>query len=499
MARFFVAATLVLGTAISPAQTPPVIVSQPQNQLVIGGLNAVFSVAATGDDAGYQWYFNDTNALAGATHPALILTNVQASQAGNYSVSVFSDGGTDLSADAILTVLTVPVNPYALGTLGYDLFEGTYEKAGRTNSRTASYSPNLSNLGTNTAVWTWPINLSCVGYASDGYQSVLIASNELLACGHYGGESGQTVTFHDTNGVPWVAIVTNTIKPIADLVIAQLSNTAPAAIVLPCVLPPVYTNYLAGHTLLGMPAFWLHKNTGHIDYAPIAGLGDYDWYGYGTWVKLDHGNYGFGGSSATGGDSGSPGFLCWSNCPVLMFATTLSGDACGLLVSGATNWNSLAALGLTNGMKVLDVSGYPLQPVTRATTNYGYDYLIPPTNETVQAGSLATFSVSASVVDAPSFGYQWYFDGNVLSGATNSTLTLEAVSSNAGNYTVVISNHLGSVTSAVVTLTVPGGSSNSGEGPLPSWAIILFGAAVFAIGAKYIVVQQPSKAPSGCD
>jgi hypothetical protein len=137
--------------------------------------------------------------------------------------------------------------------------------------------------------------------------------------------------------------------------------------------------------------------------------------------------------------------------------------------------------------------------VTRATTNYGYDYLIPPTNETVQAGSLATFSVSASVVDAPSFGYQWYFDGNVLSGATNSTLTLEAVSSNAGNYTVVISNHLGSVTSAVVTLTVPGGSSNSGEGPLPSWAIILFGAAVFAIGAKYIVVQQPSKAPSGCD
>jgi len=251
-----------------------------------------------------------------------------------------------------------PTNPYPVGTLGYDLFEGTYEKAGMTDSRTASYNPNASGLGTNTTVWTWPVNLSCVGYASDGYQSVLITSNQLLTCGHYGGESGQTVTFHDTNGVPWVAIVTNTINPIADMAIAQLRNAAPASIVIPYVLPPDYTNYIAGHTLLGMPAFWVHKDPGHIDYAPIAGLGDYGWYGYGTWLQLSHANYGFTGSSASGGDSGSPAFLSWRNCPVLMFATTLAGDARGLFVSGMTNWSALAALGLTNGMKVLDLSGY---------------------------------------------------------------------------------------------------------------------------------------------
>ena len=349
------------------AQTPPVIVGQPQNQLVVAGSNAVFSVAATGDNLGYQWYFNDTHAIVGAVSPTLILTNVQTTQAGSYSVSVSNVGGAVTSSDAILAVEVVPINPYPFGTLGYDLFEGTYEKAGQTNSRTASYNPNASNLGTNTAVWTWPINLSCVGYSSSGFQSVLIASNELLACGHYGGEAGQKVTFHDTNGVPWVAVVTNTIHPIADLVIAQLSNVAPASIVIPYVLPPDYTNYLVGHTLLGMPAFWLHKNTGHIDYSPIADLGDYGWYGYGTWVRLNHANYGFSGSSATGGDSGGPAFLSWSNCPVLMFATTLPGDACGLFVSGLTNWNSLAALGLTNGLKVLDLSGYPL-----LTTNEHY-------------------------------------------------------------------------------------------------------------------------------
>ena len=181
MARIFVVVTLALGTTISPAQTPPVIVGQPLNQLVISGSNAVFSVAATGDNPGYQWYFNNTNAIVGAMSPTLILTNVQTTQAGNYSVSVSNASGSVTSSNAILTVLTLTINPYAVGTLGYDLFEGTYEKAGMTNSRTASYNPNASNLGTNTAVWTWPINLSCVGYCSDGFQSVLITSNELLS------------------------------------------------------------------------------------------------------------------------------------------------------------------------------------------------------------------------------------------------------------------------------------------------------------------------------
>ena len=493
MARISVVVILALGTAISPAQTP-VIVSQPQNQLVIGGSNAVFSIAATGADPGYQWYFNDTNAIVGATSPTLILTNVRAPQAGNYSVSVFNAGGKVNSSDALLTVLTVRVNPYALGTLGYDLFEGTYEKAGMTNNRTASYNPNISNLGTNPAVWTWPVNFSCVGYASDGYESVLIASNQLLACGHYGGEAGQTVTFHDTNGVPWVAIVTNTIHPIADMVIAQLSNAAPPSILIPGILPPDYTNYIAGHSLLGMPAFWLHKNTGHIDYAPIANIGDYDWYGYGTWVALHHSNYGFSGSSATSGDSGSPGFLSWSNRPVLMFATTLAGDSCGLFVSGVTNWNSLAALGLTNGMKVLDLSGYPLQPATLATTNYGYDCLFPPTNETVQVGSLATFSVIASIVGIPSPSYQWLFNGSILPGATNNTLTTASVPSNAGDYAVVISNYLGSVTTAPVTLIVLGGSSTPDGEPLPSWSIIILALGVFTVGGWFSRRQNPGRA-----
>ena len=54
-----------------------------------------------------------------------------------------------------------------------------------------------------------------------------------------------------------------------------------------------------------------------------------------------------------------------------------------------------------------------------------------------------------------SFGYQWRKDGNGISGATNSAYTLNALKvADAGNYSVVVNNAYGSVTSSIVTLTV---------------------------------------------
>ena len=251
---------------------------------------------------------------------------------------------------------------YAPNTLPNDLTANISSLALNTN-QTWSYNPNTSNLGSNTAVWTWPVNLSCVGYASDGYQSVLITPNELLACGHYGGEFGQTVTFHDTNGIAWIAVVTNTVNPIADMIIAQLSNSAPSSIVIPYVLPPNYTNYIYNHTLVGLTAIWLRKNSSSIDYENINSVADNNSYGYGTWMTVYHNNIGtFGnGTSASGGDSGSPAFMIWTNnVPILLFATTTPGDATGMFISGATNWYSLAHSSVgTNGLKIIDLSTYP--------------------------------------------------------------------------------------------------------------------------------------------
>ena len=73
---------------------------------------------------------------------------------------------------------------------------------------------------------------------------------------------------------------------------------------------------------------------------------------------------------------------------------------------------------------------------------------------------------------SPPFGYQWYSNSVALAGQTNTTLIVSNLAVNAYNYTVVITNTLGSVTSAPVVLTVvtPSGYSakvfaSSGGGP----------------------------------
>jgi len=256
-------------------------------------------------------------------------------------------------------------------SLTNDLAANITALASNTNA-TWSYNPSLPNLGTNTGVWTWPVNLSCVGMASSGFQAVLLTRNEILTCNHIGGLGGNSVVFYDTNQVQWIAWVSNAVNIAVDLDIAELSNCAPASIVIPYVLPPDYTNYLPSHSIEGLPAFWLHKNTSHIEFASVTG----SFVSNGSeWVSLFHNGYGpFGnGSSATPGDSGSPAFMVWKDSPVLLFAATYGNDAEGMFISGASNWLAVAKSVGTNGLRVLDLSHYPFLGNTNQTPP-------PPTN-----------------------------------------------------------------------------------------------------------------------
>jgi len=77
-----------------------------------------------------------------------------------------------------------------------------------------------------------------------------------------------------------------------------------------------------------------------------------------------------------------------------------------------------------------------------------------PANLTVTQGQTASFSVTVNNGTAP-FSYQWNLNGTALGGATNAALTLTNVqASQAGSYTVVVTNFGGCVTSGVETLTV---------------------------------------------
>jgi hypothetical protein len=76
-----------------------------------------------------------------------------------------------------------------------------------------------------------------------------------------------------------------------------------------------------------------------------------------------------------------------------------------------------------------------------------------PQSVVVGQGQSAVFVVSAA--GATPLSYQWWFNGSNLAGATSAALTLTNLQSfHAGNYSVVVTNTYGSVTSAVATLTV---------------------------------------------
>ena len=77
-----------------------------------------------------------------------------------------------------------------------------------------------------------------------------------------------------------------------------------------------------------------------------------------------------------------------------------------------------------------------------------------PVNRTVTAGQTASFSVTASGTSP--FTYQWMKNGASISGATSASYTTPATATadNGAQFTVMVSNSAGNVTSNAATLTV---------------------------------------------
>src|ERR1017187_462576 len=100
----------------SYAPTGPVIVAGPQSQRVSPNSAISFTVVAGGSaPLSYQWYFNTNGTIAGATNFVFTLTNIQATNAGVYSVIVSNSVSSTNSSGATLTV-NVPTNTDAFAS-----------------------------------------------------------------------------------------------------------------------------------------------------------------------------------------------------------------------------------------------------------------------------------------------------------------------------------------------------------------------------------------------
>jgi LCCL domain/Putative Ig domain len=96
-------ARLAAGTLAVGAAGSPVIALQPISKTVVPGATVSFATSATGAGLAYQWFRNGT-ALAGETGPILLRNNVNAADAGTYTVRVTNAAGTVTSAGGVLTL-----------------------------------------------------------------------------------------------------------------------------------------------------------------------------------------------------------------------------------------------------------------------------------------------------------------------------------------------------------------------------------------------------------
>jgi hypothetical protein len=219
----------------------------------------------------------------------------------------------------------------------------------------------LPTIATNKNLWTYPMQISCVGISEPpGFQSVLIAPNWVLANWHTAANTWSSPTgllIYGTNGQPYSIPYSGTNYQLGDMVLCQLVSNAPPACVPPWIFPCNYTNYFQGHTPIGMPCFWPHKNSSKIEYLVLSAfnmpLSEY----LNTELCLPDATNRQGGTMGTSGDSGSPVFTSVGNELVLLYATTASyPSGCGvsdtLFIAFLTNTIPAEQL------KILDLSNY---------------------------------------------------------------------------------------------------------------------------------------------
>jgi hypothetical protein len=468
----------VLISCVTNYQFAPIIVTQSTNQTVFVGSNAVLEVQATGSKPlGCQWYFSN-GLLSGETNLILTLNGVQTNQAGTYLVVVTNALGSATSAPIVLSV-EVPPPPFN----GYDL-QRDFSVVSNPNG-VWSYGCKTNLLGAfllNPIPWTsyddqrQPVKFWLMRPGDNPYVGFNPnTTSNLCDYGHtwlppktvYLGPANSTyiysaVRFTVPNNEGGDYLIQSGVKTVWDSAASGDSEFH------------VLTNGVEVFSV-NLPAHGVSGYTNALTLPPGATL---------DFVV---------GRGPDGDSSGSDLKLqalisCVTN---YQFAPTIVSQSSNQLVYAGSNvtlhvWASGTAplqyqwyfnsAPMTNGTNIAlaftpvaignagtyfavvsntiaTATSSPILLTVRVPNQEPPVITQQPMGASVGVGSSAAFTVT--VKGSAPLDYQWYFNGLLMIGATNQTLTLTNLQTSAGGtYTVIVTNQYGKATSAGAVLNV---------------------------------------------
>jgi hypothetical protein len=388
-------------TFVSCSNCPPQIIGQPVSRTTAVGGTVTFDVAASGTSPlFYQWRQDGTNILS-ATNTSYTIVNAQSNQIGSYTVVVTNNFGKDTSTEATLTLL--PPDAF-IAVFDDPAFVDT---GGTPDSESDAVQATLDAVGFPTITFT------NIPDAANTYRVIEIPEQERgwIAFGLPAATSAALSNFVSSGGK----------------LIIHGSSGGGAALLL--------------NTVFGFS------------------LQEIDSSGLSHTLSIETTGTDFANDPPIIFDNPTTTLLVRSSLPSGAFNvyTNASGSSVvvfeqggGLIIFLGWDWSNAKPLGVVNGgwldvMQSAAAQG-ALPPRPPGISSQ-------PLSRTAFIGSTPTFSVS--VFGTAPFSFQWRKGTNGILGATNSTYSIPNVQlSNAGSYSVLITNLYGSATSSPATLTV---------------------------------------------
>ncbi len=442
--------------------TPPAFSAEPRDQFAVLNGTASFTALAFGSSPlSYQWRFFGTN-LPNQTNATLNLSGVTTNQAGPYSVVVTNPYGKITSSNGVLNIIQGNTAYFKVTALtadnvatmehyqltGYDPVTGWYGRGGIA----VSSSQVLVNAGTNAARFS-AANLSggaTVGRIYDGLVTDL-RSETMYAFGT--NATGQALSSQN------MTVLTH---------LRELSGTsgAPTVNVIPLSSPiPLRGNYgsygfFSGY---GCAVVWAGRSVYHVSLpsGAVAYIGEVPPKAHTYSI-----NWGFWGIAESTEEGISLVYVRDQQTIVRTYVP--SGVTTNLATfSNLSFYNVGICFSVTRSRWYFDHQ-YNSQFAQNGTEVVGYadaQFTLSPSNgmpptvlvapQAAQAlqggrGSLGVLAIGDGVV-----AYQWRFNEIDLNGATGPGLVISNVQpAVAGNYSVVISNAFGAVTTSPVALSI---------------------------------------------